>query len=114
LIKPRAGAIYVADLEPHFGAEPGKQRPVLVLQTDLLNDIHPTVIVCPLSTQVRSDIKLLRVHIPGKHSGLKNPSDVLIDQIRAIDVHRLKKEIGQLSPPLLAQVRKNLMRVLDL
>ncbi len=36
--------IWVASLEPNKGSEVGKQRPVLIVQTDLLNDVgHPNV-----------------------------------------------------------------------
>jgi len=36
------GWFYLADLDPQRGTEPGKTRPVLVLQTDLLNQHgHP-------------------------------------------------------------------------
>jgi len=34
---PQRGRLYMADMSPRFGTEPGKARPVLVVQTDLLN-----------------------------------------------------------------------------
>lgn len=43
--------IWVADLNPRMGTEPGKRRPVVILQTDLLNESnHPSTIICPLTT----------------------------------------------------------------
>ncbi|MBL7995124.1 type II toxin-antitoxin system PemK/MazF family toxin, partial [bacterium] len=42
--------VYTANLNPRFGTESGKLRPVVVIQTDLLNPIHPSTIVCPIST----------------------------------------------------------------
>ncbi|MDD5675186.1 MAG: type II toxin-antitoxin system PemK/MazF family toxin [Chitinivibrionales bacterium] len=89
--------IYLADLNPCFGTEPGKTRPVVVLQTDLLNNEHPSTIICPITTNVVKDSVLLRVHVSGHESGLKKPSDILVDQIRAIDNRRLIKEVGRLS-----------------
>jgi len=44
--------IWIADLEPRFGTESGKVRPVVVIQTDLLNNIHPYTIICPITTNV--------------------------------------------------------------
>jgi len=35
----KRGWIYLADLNPRRGTEPGKTRPVLVLQTDMLNKV---------------------------------------------------------------------------
>ena len=37
--------IWTADLNPQIGTEPGKIRPVLIVQTDLLNSLHPSTII---------------------------------------------------------------------
>ena len=54
--------IWLADLNPTAGTEPGKTRPVIIMQTDLLNGNHLSTIICPITTNVKPDIKLLRVH----------------------------------------------------
>ena len=89
--------IYLADLNPKYGAEPGKVRPVVVIQTDLLNDIHPSTIVCPITTHIIEKSSILRVHLSRKGTKLKNDSDILVDQIRAIDNKRFIKHIGKLN-----------------
>ena len=89
--------IYLADLNPRMGTEPGKIRPVVVIQTDLLNNIHPSTIICPLTTKIMEDADILRVYVSGRDVGLKVESDILIDQIRAIDNRRFKKCVGKLS-----------------
>lgn len=89
--------IYLADLNPRVGTEPGKIRPVVAVQTDLLNNAHPSTIVCPMTTKIVRDSSILRVHIPSKRSGINTASDILVDQIRAIDNRRFKKCIGELS-----------------
>ena len=67
-----------------------KTRPVLVIQTDLLTrSDHPSCIVLPLTPQVQETSEPLRVHIPPSHAGFDRASDVMIDQIRAIDNRRL-------------------------
>ena len=33
--------VYLADLNPRYKAEPGKVMPVVVIQTDMLNNNHP-------------------------------------------------------------------------
>jgi mRNA interferase MazF len=46
--------IWIADLNPQIGTEPGKTRPVLIVQTNLLNSIpHPSTIICPITTNVK-------------------------------------------------------------
>jgi mRNA interferase MazF len=77
--------IYIADLNPRYGTEPGKKRPVVVVQTDLLNDVHPSTIICPISSKVSPKAEILRIHIDLKEAGLRASSDILVDQIRSID-----------------------------
>jgi len=56
--------IWIADLNPKIGTEPGKTRPVLVVQTNLLNKIpHHSTVVCPITTNVKRDSKILRVQL---------------------------------------------------
>jgi mRNA interferase MazF len=55
--------IWIADLNPRFGTETGKIRSVLTIQTDLLNKIHPSTIICPITTNVQKKSELLRVHL---------------------------------------------------
>jgi len=104
--------IWLANMNLSKGTVVGKVRPVVIVQTDLLNDIHPSLIVCPLTTNVNKEIKLLRVHVGKKN--LENESDVLIDQITAIDKKRLLKRLGKLTQAQVELLRKNLKIVLDL
>ncbi|BFG69235.1 type II toxin-antitoxin system PemK/MazF family toxin [Sediminibacterium sp. KACHI17] len=104
--------IWLANLNPGKGTEPGKTRPVVIIQTDLLNDTHLSTIVCPITTNIQPDIHILRVHL--KKSQLDQLSDVLIDQIRAIDNKRLIQRIGKLNQDQIQQLKKNLLIVLDL
>ena len=110
----KRGHLYLADLSPRFGTEPGKIRPVLVIQTDLMNGEHPSTLVCPLTTKIREEVDILRVHLRKHEAGLDEPSDIIIDQIRAIDNSRLKKEIGKISPARLETVGQKIQIVLDL
>ena len=107
--------IWIADLNPQIGTEPGKTRPVLVLQTDLLNKIpHPSTIICPLTTNVEKDADILRVHLKKGMANLNEDCDVMIDQLRAIDNTRLIKKIGELPSALIDKVKENVLITLDL
>ena len=103
--------IWLADLNPGRGTEPGKTRPVVVVQTDLLNDIHLSTLICPITTNVKNEIELLRVHL--KKGQFDELSDVLIDQLRAIDNSRLIKKLGQLTREQKTKLKANLRIVLD-
>ncbi len=104
--------IWLADLNPARGTEPGKTRPVVVVQTDLLNDAHLSTLICPITTNVNTEIKLLRVHL--NKGQLDKLSDILVDQLRAIDNQRLLKRIGKLTKVQQVKLKSNLRTVLDL
>ena len=109
----RKGRVYTADLNPHIGTEPGKVRPVVVVQTDLLNGVHPSTVICPITTHVRREAQYLRVHLARGEAGLKEPSDILVDQVRAIDNRRFLKATGKLSRRSLEKLTRNLHTLLS-
>jgi len=106
--------IWIADLNPRFGTETGKTRPVVIIQTDLLNKFHPSTIICLITTNVKPDAEILRVHLAKGSSKLKEDCDIMIDQIRSIDNKRLLKKIGNLSQKEIESIKKNLVVVLDI
>ncbi len=107
--------IWIADLNPQIGTEAGKTRPVLVVQTNLLNKIpHPSTIVCPITTNIQKESDILRVHIKKGMTNLNENCDVMIDQIRAIDNKRLIKKVGILPNDLIMKVKENIAIVIDL
>ncbi len=105
--------IYIADLEPQRGTETGKTRPVLVVQTNLLKD-HPSSVICPITTNVSPESDILRVHIKKGTANLQKDSDIMIDQIRAIDNRRLTNKVGELPRDLQLKVKENIKIILDL
>ena len=107
--------VWIADLSPQIGTEPEKTRPVLIIQTNLLNRIpHPSTIVCPITTNIAKDADILRVHLTKGMADLSEDCDVIIDQIRAIDNKRLQKKIGNLPSHLADDVKENIAILLDL
>jgi mRNA interferase MazF len=105
--------IWTADLNPQIGTEPGKIRPVLIIQTDLLNSMHPSTVICPITTNVIKGSEILRVHIKKGIANVQKPYDLMIDQIKAIDNNRLLKKIGDLPGDLRRKVIENIKIVLD-
>ncbi len=89
--------VYTADLNPRFGTEPGKVRPVIVIQTNLLNESHTSTIVCPITTKVQPAAHVLRIHLKKGEAGLDRESDIIVDQIRSIDNRRFLDHLGEIS-----------------
>jgi mRNA interferase MazF len=83
------GEIWLANLNSSKGVEPGKIRPVLILQDQVLLDIfHPSTLIVPLTTNLVENAAPLRIRVNAQDK-LEMNSDLLIDQLRAIDNKRL-------------------------
>jgi mRNA interferase MazF len=110
-MKVRHGNMYVADLSPRMGTESGKLRPVIVIQTDLLNQTgHASTWILPCTTRLTGD-SLLRVVLPEGIAGNNVVCEVMIDQSRTVDNRRFKKSLKPLPAAILAEI-KNKMRLL--
>ncbi len=111
----RRGEVWLATLDPHLGTEPGKTCPVLIVQSQALLDVdHPSTLVVPLTTNLTQGAEPLRIRVP-LSSGLASESDLLIDQLLAIDNRRLVKgPLAVLSPEQMAPVDEAIREVLDL
>jgi len=114
IMKVKQYEIWVADLNPRIGSETGKVRPVLIVQTDLLNKFHPSTLICPITSKVQNESELLRVHVKQGVSGVNENCDIMIDQLRSIDNSRLRNKIGVLMKDSIEKVKENLKIILDL
>ena len=112
---PDRGDVWLANLNPRRGTEPGKHRPVLIVQAQaLLEANHPSTLVVPLTTNLIDDAEPLRIRVPAQ--GLIRPdSDLLLDQIRAIDNTRLVEgPLARLGMTIMDRVGIAIREVLDL
>lgn len=106
--------IWLANLNPSRGTEPGKIRPVVVIQTNLLNQLdHPSTLILPISSQLTLEENILRVRLSKVKSGLEKESEILIDQIRALDNRRFLEKLGSLEAKEIAELRSKLKAILD-
>ena len=84
----KRGSIWLANMNPGRGTEPGKTRPVLIVQAHALLDAgHPSTLILPLTTHLVDAAEPLRFRLKVQ-AGLDKDSDVLVDQLRAIDNRR--------------------------
>jgi len=113
-MKAKQYEIWIADLNPTIGTESGKIRPIIIVQTDLLNKHHSSSIICPITTNIQKESEILRVHLKKGCCGLTEGCDVMIDQIRAIDNKRLVKKIGIAPIEISEKIKENLKIIFDL
>ncbi len=111
----RRGEIWVGNLNPNRGAEVGKIRPVLIIQADfLIAQGEPTIIVLPLTTQVRAAKEPLHITIQARDRLLQT-CQIVPEQPRTLDRRRLVDgPLTRLSPQEIAAVERSLAAVLGL
>ncbi len=106
--------IWLVNLNPARGTEPGKIRPAVVIQTNLLNQLdHPSTLICPITSQLSAEENILRVRIGVLGTGLGQDSEILADQIRALDNRRFLEKLGKLTPEKALELREKVAAVMD-
>ena len=111
---PNRGEVWLANLNPMRGTEPGKTRPVLIVQAQALLDAnHPSTLIIPLTTKLIEDAEPLRLRVAAS-AQLRHDSDLLIDQLRAIDNRRLVQgPLIRLPVSLMHRIDHAVKEVLD-
>jgi mRNA interferase MazF len=109
------GAVWLADLNPRQGTEPGKTRPVLIIQNQALLDAgHPSTLVIPLTTRLIEDAAPLRLRLNARDL-MERDSDLLIDQIRAIDNQCLVTgPLTLLNPEEMSRIYQAIMEIMGI
>ncbi|MGZ9267418.1 MAG: type II toxin-antitoxin system PemK/MazF family toxin [Sulfuricurvum sp.] len=103
------GDIVVVNLYPKKGDEVGKIRPAVIVSGDDENAILDTVMLMPLSTDLINNMLPYRMKIL-KRDGLKEDSDILINQIRALSKTRIKEKVAKLTSVEYDAVIQNLCK----
>jgi mRNA interferase MazF len=95
---PSRGDVYLVQLDATWGSEIRETRPCLVVSPDELNDHLSTVIIAPMTTGGHAYPWRVSCRFQGR-SGF-----VAADQLRTVDVERLTRRLGRLSPNSLAAI----------
>jgi mRNA interferase MazF len=111
----RRGEIWLGDLNPNRGAEVGKVRPVLIVQADfLIAQGDPTVVVLPLTMQVRASKEPLHVTIRARDE-LEHTCQVMPEQPCTLDRRRLiEGPLTRLTDDEMRLVERSLIAVLGM
>ncbi|HHY97269.1 MAG TPA: type II toxin-antitoxin system PemK/MazF family toxin [Firmicutes bacterium] len=102
------GDIFYADLNPVVGSEQGGIRPVLILQNDIGNRYSPTTIVAAITSKIKRAKLPTHVELPASKSKLPQDSVVLLEQIRTLDISRLRERVSHLDPVTMQMVDRAL------
>jgi len=104
--------LWLANMNSNNGSSVKKIRPVVIIQTDLLNGIHESTVVCPLTTKTIDGVQLLRVQLDS--SQVDHKSDILVDQIITLDNRKFIKRLGKLTAKQIERLTYSLKVILDL
>ena len=92
--------------------EYGKPRPALIVQADAF-DLHPSVTVLPLTSEVY-DAPLFRVTVqPGKSTGLRKISQVMVDKATTVPSAKIGQRIGRVELSTLRAIDAAMKGFLD-
>jgi mRNA interferase MazF len=108
------GDVFFCNLDPTFGHEQSGKRPVVVVQTNVANDKLNTVMVAPLTSNLKARGYLLTVFVPAQSNGLAKDSVLLLFQVRTVDKRRLERKLAHLDQATMAQVDEALRVAFDL
>ena len=95
--------ICLADLNPVQGSEQAGKRPVVVISGNTMNENLPICIVCPISKSVKDYPTCVKIS-PSSVNKLKNTSEILTFQIRAISQNRIIKKVGSITDNEFVQI----------
>ena len=92
----------------------GKPRPALVVQSDVFNATHASIVICPITSYLLN-APLFRISVqPCAENGLKADSQVMVDKIAAVRRDRISKIIGKFSEAMMGEVDRALLLWLNL
>jgi mRNA interferase MazF len=92
----------------------GKPRPAVIVQSDLFNATHSSLLVCLLSTEL-IDAPLFRLTVsPSPTNGLLHVSQIMTDKLLALPRDRIRERIGAIDDETLLRLSRALALILGL
>jgi mRNA interferase MazF len=92
--------------------ETGKPRPGVIVQADELD--LPSVIVCPMSSDILGTSDTRPIVTPTPENGLRVPTQIMTDKMNAIRRDRVRRVIGALDATTCQALDSALLVVLGL
>lgn len=108
------GDIYWIELDEPEGSEPGYKHPHVVVQNNLFNRSKiQTVVVCPLTTNLKRAGAPGNVRLDKKESNLPKDSVVNVSQVFTVDKSQLEEYVGTVTTKRVAEILNGIKLVLE-
>ena len=103
------GDVYMIDFGIPYGSEPGRRRPVVIVQSDKdnLNALNTRIVVPLTSNTINADLRG-NVFISKEESGLPKDSVALTHQVITVDKIRFENKLVKLSKEILKKIENEL------
>jgi mRNA interferase MazF len=109
------GEIWWAQLGIPFRSEAGYKRPVLIVQDDSFNESRiRTIVVVPLTTNLRLAEAPGNVFIKKNESKLAEDSVIIVAQLYALDRDRFIEKISKVNKEIMGKVENGMILVLGI
>ena len=109
------GEVWWAEFGIPFGSEIGYARPVLIVQDDSFNESNiKTIVVLPLTTNLRLLEAPGNVFLGKKESKLQNDSVIMVAQLYAVDRSRFREKVSKIAKDAMEQVAVGISLVLGI
>jgi mRNA interferase MazF len=109
------GEIWWAQFGVPFGSEAGYKRPVLIVQDDSFNESRiRTIVVVPLTTNLRLAEAPGNVSIKKAESKLTDDSVIMVAQLYALDKDRFIEKISKVNKETMEKVENGMILVLGI
>jgi mRNA interferase MazF len=108
------GDIYWIELDEPEGSEPGYKHPHVIVQNNLFNRSQiRTVLVCPLTSNLKRTSAPGNVLLDKKESNLTKQSVVNVSQVFNVDKTQLDEYVGTLSTTRVTEILNGIKLVLE-
>jgi mRNA interferase MazF len=108
------GDIYWIELDEPEGSGPGYKHPHVIVQNNLFNSSKiRTVLVCPLTTNLKRASAPGNVLLDKKESNLPKQSVVNVSQLFTVDKARLDEYVGTVSTKRFTEILNGIKLVLE-
>jgi mRNA interferase MazF len=91
-----------------FSGDYGKPRPAVVVQTDLANPTHSSLVLCPITSYLEN-APLFRLEVrPSLENSLEKSCQIMVDKITTVRKDKVRQVIGRLDEDTMIRVNRSL------
>ena len=91
-----------------FSGDYGKPRPAVVVQTDLANPTHSSLVCCPITSHLE-DAPLFRLEVaPSHENNLEKLCQIMVDKITTIRRDKVRQVIGRLDEDTIIRLNRSM------